>query len=471
MSQLDDLQNYVGFELPRRSVHLTYSNTGYDGDPNDGGAPGIVQNAPLGTWFREQTAEKWWRKAETEWVYDSTIEVSSRTWYVDPAGDDNGPGTQSNPLATIYEASRRASGYDVIYLSADPHVLTDHGFFAYERNLISGLNIQVKGARPVEETFTVQSWSNNVVTAQGSPGWTTDEHANKQIRWYPYGVIEDFYFGFVILSNTANTLTVAASVSGLGGTTTVPGAGVVVDIVSLGSSIVHPASSYYPAQLYVSGGVTFWDIFFDGTVNAGQIGLNLWDRGAFCTLRWCKFEGYDYAGLSASGQVSVGNTLFKDCAVGLLSGDYSVLNPDNVFRGGTVGIQLTGGVTYLNHGCLGWYVDCSSCISIDTGVSCDDGTISNWVQGTVDTYVRVEGGGLYRKTSHAIKGVTGQNTFTGPVVFLEGSGCFADCFNSNQSTVLPDAGYFKAGTDLVSLTDHIANGSDTEFAFGNRIVK
>lgn len=55
-------EEFVNRELPRRSAHLTQAITGYDGDPNDGGAPAIIQSAPLGTWFHEASEDRWWRK-------------------------------------------------------------------------------------------------------------------------------------------------------------------------------------------------------------------------------------------------------------------------------------------------------------------------------------------------------------------------------------------------------------------------
>lgn len=61
-------ETFVAIELPRRSALLTKAITSYDGDPNDVGAPDDVKNAPLGTWFREETAAKWWRQTET--VYE-----------------------------------------------------------------------------------------------------------------------------------------------------------------------------------------------------------------------------------------------------------------------------------------------------------------------------------------------------------------------------------------------------------------
>lgn len=61
-------EDYLQLEFPRRSVLLTKAITSYDGDPNDVGAPDDVKTAPLGTWFREETLGKWWRRTET--VYE-----------------------------------------------------------------------------------------------------------------------------------------------------------------------------------------------------------------------------------------------------------------------------------------------------------------------------------------------------------------------------------------------------------------
>ena len=66
MGALEDLTAYINLELPRRSVFLTKAITGHDADPNVG-APAIISGAPLGSWFREETAAKWWRKTETVW--------------------------------------------------------------------------------------------------------------------------------------------------------------------------------------------------------------------------------------------------------------------------------------------------------------------------------------------------------------------------------------------------------------------
>lgn len=61
-------EEFVNRELPRRSAHLTLAITGYDGDPNGGGAPSIIQSAPLGTWFHEDSEDRWWRRGKAAWV-------------------------------------------------------------------------------------------------------------------------------------------------------------------------------------------------------------------------------------------------------------------------------------------------------------------------------------------------------------------------------------------------------------------
>jgi len=74
MAQIDDLQTTFNNELFRRSPTLTNSIVAYDASPNLGGAPAILQAAPLGTWFYEETAEIWWRKRDgtpTGWVDQS----------------------------------------------------------------------------------------------------------------------------------------------------------------------------------------------------------------------------------------------------------------------------------------------------------------------------------------------------------------------------------------------------------------
>jgi hypothetical protein len=90
MTQLDDLQAYVNLELPRRTVLLTVTITGYDGDPNDGGAPAIINNAPVGTYYLQETPETMWRKnasgiwIESEALPSPVVTATDITVTIDP---------------------------------------------------------------------------------------------------------------------------------------------------------------------------------------------------------------------------------------------------------------------------------------------------------------------------------------------------------------------------------------------------
>lgn len=58
----DAFETFVNTELPRRIVLLTVEITGVDINPNDGGAPNIIKNAPFGTTYQQETPATEWRK-------------------------------------------------------------------------------------------------------------------------------------------------------------------------------------------------------------------------------------------------------------------------------------------------------------------------------------------------------------------------------------------------------------------------
>lgn len=60
-------EEFVNRELPRRSALLGLTLAGWDDNPNLPGAPAILQGAPLGTWFHEDTADVYWRKYKSGW--------------------------------------------------------------------------------------------------------------------------------------------------------------------------------------------------------------------------------------------------------------------------------------------------------------------------------------------------------------------------------------------------------------------
>jgi hypothetical protein len=99
-------EDFVNLELPRRSTLLTKAITSYDADPNLGGAPSIIQSAPLGTWFYEETANKWWRKTSS----------TPASWTDQTAGGGGGGGGTGEIVRT-YTAGVNVG--DAVYQKSD----------------------------------------------------------------------------------------------------------------------------------------------------------------------------------------------------------------------------------------------------------------------------------------------------------------------------------------------------------------
>lgn len=57
-------ESFVTTELPKRPAMLTSDNTGYDGDPNSG-APPIIDNSPIGTFYLKSTGNILYKKNGT----------------------------------------------------------------------------------------------------------------------------------------------------------------------------------------------------------------------------------------------------------------------------------------------------------------------------------------------------------------------------------------------------------------------
>lgn len=130
----DPFETFLNVELPRRPVTLTLALTGWDAPPTDPGAPGVVKDAPIGTWFREHTAAKWWRKHEVIWVEstgggpggDGTVKASATDTtpgYLD-AKLEAGPGISLTKLRVAaneaYKISSKTITTEPISMVVDP---------------------------------------------------------------------------------------------------------------------------------------------------------------------------------------------------------------------------------------------------------------------------------------------------------------------------------------------------------------
>lgn len=83
----------AGDQFERRSIYLSKAETGFDADPNSGSPPASITGASTGTWFREETAGKFWRKTESVWE-DETPGVT-------PAIQDEGTALGGSPHTII----------------------------------------------------------------------------------------------------------------------------------------------------------------------------------------------------------------------------------------------------------------------------------------------------------------------------------------------------------------------------------
>lgn len=75
-------EDFVNLELPQRPVMLLSGDVGYTGDPNGGGAPAILQGAPAGTFFLDESSTILWRKfavGATSWVESAGIDPQTAT--------------------------------------------------------------------------------------------------------------------------------------------------------------------------------------------------------------------------------------------------------------------------------------------------------------------------------------------------------------------------------------------------------
>lgn len=135
MAQIDDLQAYVNFELPRRSVLFTEASLGVTGDPNTGIHPSL-DSAPGGTFFLDNTAPDYdlWRKktsSPTSWEVtgsggggDSVVSADLDL-YVDPINglDTNDGLSKLTPLLTWSAVTSKIGK-----IIGDGIVVTIHGF-------------------------------------------------------------------------------------------------------------------------------------------------------------------------------------------------------------------------------------------------------------------------------------------------------------------------------------------------------
>jgi hypothetical protein len=128
-------ETFVTTELPVRSAMLTNAIASYNGDPNGGGAPPMVANAPTGTFFLQETGLVLWQKvqmlfAPNNWqlVGGGVSGISSILYNTDRVVVDNGAATATSKIiiswlgdhgATRSWVDTRISGHFTVYISSN----------------------------------------------------------------------------------------------------------------------------------------------------------------------------------------------------------------------------------------------------------------------------------------------------------------------------------------------------------------
>jgi hypothetical protein len=116
-------ENFVNLELPRRPTMLTLAVTGYAGDPNDGGAPAIVQNSPAGSFYLRDSDKSLWRKKESTagtWeetdTGGGTVAPETTTETITMAVDYSGGTSPAPGTIVTTQAEYTALGADLKYV-------------------------------------------------------------------------------------------------------------------------------------------------------------------------------------------------------------------------------------------------------------------------------------------------------------------------------------------------------------------
>jgi hypothetical protein len=211
-------EDFVNRELPRRSPLLTKALTGHDDSPKNS-PPAIIASAPLGTWFYEETADRWWRRDETDWLI--TLEAGGApspttqedfTITMDPVGGSD----PARPIKLTSQADADANGsfktmpaviaslngtlivHEVTIEFPDGTFTLDDEFLGDTEGIEFGMALKT-GFSPLGGAIILTSANNLIretattamavaaatadqVILGSDPGFSVDQHARKYLR-------------------------------------------------------------------------------------------------------------------------------------------------------------------------------------------------------------------------------------------------------------------------------------------------
>lgn len=464
MTQLDDLQAYTNFEIPRRTAFLTVAIAGYDGDPNDGAASSILKNAPVGTWYLRETPLVQYRKhvaGSTGWVEEGFS--ASRQLYADPTGgSDSNDGSSGSPFQTLHKASQRTweGENQRLNLLAGTHRKHDWGGGFFGTNVLSfgsmSTNLVIGGATTSVGAFDVLSTSGLDVTVDPDPGWTIDEHKGRIIDLFP-----PFEFDRVIMSNTSDTFRLAYQTTELGGGLT-PLSGT-IEILNLDTVIEDPLTEpgWAANSMFLFGNVQLRRVKFLGP----NTGVLSYTPSTNLSMSGVVFEN-NSQGMFFSGAASISGVAFINCSTGFSGGGLSsVAFQDIAIIDTGVGITSRGSFSFSTNSMIA-AVGTGYVMEASAGGNVRDGTGFVHLDG-VSNHGAVGRGSTYNKISNPLVGQPGFLTLAGHLFRMDGVGNSVNLYDVDAMTIVPTSELVSINGASVSLATYLAAGNSLQAPGGN----
>lgn len=400
------------------------------------------------------------------------------TIYVDPVlGNDDAPGTLAQPVKTIFEAAARAMCYrsSHIHLLAGIHEMKDLSVpdvsqygITQKTNIGFWDGCKLDGELVDVDSITVDSVALNVITAQGSPGWTPGEFKR---HWLDFGLVWGFLYRLPIIDNTADTITVGYALDNMpDGYIPTPTIGQVLQIKRNGAVVVpnsvNPASAVN--QLWVTGRVFIEYVTFDVSAYASYASPLLVSAGAFALIWNCVFIGSARRYYGVIGGEGSEINCWACCFAEFYSGvntqgyfyGYDCASEDNVALFRLDGRSFVSGSLFAR----GTYV----LLDLKGDALLTDNTNYIWTDrgGFYSTtlYAQTAEFATYSKRNIPLRGWPDgvHNTVTRALSAIGGGARFS-CFNTPQSTMVADgdAYFYMDDSGIVTKANYIA-GTDPD---------
>jgi hypothetical protein len=401
----------------------------------------------------------------TDWYEIKQLHIDNYEIYVNyTTGNNDNDGSASNPIKTINEIGRRIPFFGKgmnVYLSSGTHTLEDSSSDTFPTPVIQAAHpVNIVGDKNLVTSFVVDSVTNNVLTAQGTPNWTVDEHQGKMVERYV--VAWDYTYYYRIIHNTADTLTLALTTSAEGGYLPGFSASDTVNIYE-NTTTVQAFSSNYLNRIYLSGNIIFNHVIFDGTIGGhgphaiNQAAVEYW----YCDVtNWSGKTGLIGP---LVGSIDYYGCWIDDCAIGISVSNNGFCSIETVYKDCDVAVQVEGNAAFMVNGSghTVWNLGCYLVWELQYWGALNDHGHRIWSETgdfTPRNYVRLEQFANYLRTTQALIGWSGAKTFVDPVYILSYP-ARASLLDSANHDLTATGTFFRIGSTTMTLADYNAGNS------------